>query len=581
MSAVTQGNATANSALTGLARALVQQGRLRPDRAETLARKAAQSNVHFIDELVAVGEAIGLPAVAIARFAAEKFGHPLLDLAALDLEQLPKDIIDRKLVGSQRVLALRKRGNRLAIAVSDPTNFQALDQVKFQTQLVLDVVVVEHDKLMRVLEQTSQSVAQVFDKLVDDDVDFTDLLEQASEAEAPGSDGGADVDDAPVVRFLQKMLLDAIAEGASDIHLEPYEKFYRVRFRVDGQLREVAQPPLAIKDRLVTRVKVISRLDISEKRVPQDGRMKLALSGQRAIDFRVSTLPTLFGEKVVMRILDPAQAKMGIDALGYEADQKETLLNAIRRPYGMVLVTGPTGSGKTVSLYTCLNILNEAGVNISTCEDPAEIQIAGINQVNVNEKAGLTFANSMRAFLRQDPDVIMVGEIRDLETADIAIKAAQTGHMVMSTLHTNDAPSTLVRLSNMGVPAFNIASSIILITAQRLARRLCTCKQPVELPREAMLAAGFRETDLDGTWLPYKAVGCDRCKGSGYKGRVGIYEVMPITDAIQRIILKNGSSVDIAAQAESEGVRDLRMSGLMKVRQGMTTVDEVLGCTNE
>jgi type IV pilus assembly protein PilB len=384
-----------------------------------------------------------------------------------------------------------------------------------------------------------------------------------------------------VVRFLQKMLLDAIAEGASDIHLEPYEKFYRVRFRVDGQLREVAQPPLAIKDRLVTRVKVISRLDISEKRVPQDGRMKLALSGQRAIDFRVSTLPTLFGEKVVMRILDPAQAKMGIDALGYEAEQKETLLNAIRRPYGMVLVTGPTGSGKTVSLYTCLNILNEAGVNISTCEDPAEIQIAGINQVNVNEKAGLTFANSMRAFLRQDPDVIMVGEIRDLETADIAIKAAQTGHMVMSTLHTNDAPSTLVRLSNMGVPAFNIASSIILITAQRLARRLCTCKQQVELPREALLSAGFRESELDGSWMPYKAVGCDRCKGSGYKGRVGIYEVMPITDAIQRIILKNGSSIDIAVQAESEGVRNLRQSGLLKVRQGMTTVDEVLGCTNE
>ena len=580
MSAATQATSPATSALTGLARALVQQGKLRPDRAETLARKAAQSNTLFIDELVAVGEAIGLTAPSIARFAAETFGHPLLDLSAIDTDQLAKDTIDRKLVGSLRVLALRKRGNRLAVAVSDPTNSQALDQVKFQTQLVLDVVVVEHDKLLALIESSTQTATKALEKLIDDDVNFDDLLAESPEQE--GDDGAsAEVDDAPVVRFLQKLLLDAIGEGASDLHFEPYEKFYRIRFRVDGILREVAQPPLAIRERLISRIKVVSRLDNSERRVPQDGRMKLALSGQRAIDFRVSTLPTLFGEKIVMRILDASQAKLGVDSLGYDPDQKEILLNAIQRPYGMVLVTGPTGSGKTVSLYTCLNILNQPGVNISTAEDPAEIQIAGINQVNVNEKAGLTFANSMRAFLRQDPDVIMVGEIRDLETADIAIKAAQTGHMVMSTLHTNDAPSTLTRLANMGVPGFNIASSIILITAQRLARRLCVCKQPGTMDADALLAAGFRESDLDGSWTPYRPVGCDLCKGSGFKGRVGIYEVMPITEAIQHLILKNASALEIAKQAELEGVRDLRRSGLFKVKQGLTTVDEVLGCTNE
>jgi type IV pilus assembly protein PilB len=384
-----------------------------------------------------------------------------------------------------------------------------------------------------------------------------------------------------VVRFLQKLLLDAIQEGASDLHFEPYEKYYRVRFRVDGVLREVAQPPLAIRERLVARIKVVSRLDISEKRVPQDGRMKLALSGQRAIDFRVSTLPTLYGEKIVMRILDPSQAKLGIDALGYEPDQKELLLSAIYRPYGMVLVTGPTGSGKTVSLYTCLNLLNQPGVNISTAEDPAEIQLAGINQVNVNDKAGLSFASAMKAFLRQDPDIIMVGEIRDLETADIAIKAAQTGHMVMSTLHTNDAPTTLTRLANMGVPAFNVASSVIMITAQRLARRLCTCKVPMEFDPDALRAGGFTGADLDTPWTAYKAGSCERCKGSGYKGRVGIYEVMPISEAIQHTILKNGSALEIRAQANTEGVRDLRRSGLIKVRNGHTSLEEVLGCTNE
>jgi type IV pilus assembly protein PilB len=581
MSAVTQGAPGVTGALTGLARALVQHGKLRPDRAETVARKAAQSNTSFIDELTAIGDAIQLPPAQIARFAADTFGHPLVDLAAFDVEQLPKDIIDRKLVSSLRVLALRKRGNRLAIAVSDPTNFQALDQVKFQTQLALDVVVAEHDKLLRFIEGVSQTVSQSLEKLVEDEVNFDELLAEAT-TEQPAEDvTNAEVDDAPVVRFLQKLLLDAITEGASDLHFEPYEKFYRIRVRVDGVLREVAQPPVAIKERLVTRIKVLSRLDISEKRVPQDGRMKLAISGQRAIDFRVSTLPTLYGEKVVMRILDPTQAKMGVESLGYEPEQRIVLLDAVQRPYGMVLVTGPTGSGKTVSLYTCLNLLNKPGVNISTAEDPAEIQLAGINQVNVNEKAGLTFSNALRAFLRQDPDVIMVGEIRDLETADIAIKAAQTGHMVLSTLHTNDAPSTLTRLLNMGVPAFNVVSSVILITAQRLARRLCSCKVPAELPNEALISAGYAPEEIDGTWVPYKAVGCERCKGSGYKSRLGIYEVMPITEAIQQIILRGGSSLEIAAQAQREGVRNLRQSGLLKAKQGVTSVDEVLGCTND
>jgi type IV pilus assembly protein PilB len=576
-----QGSAAAAGALTGLARALVQQGKLRPDRAENFARKATQANTQFIDELVGSADVTGLSPGAIAKFAADTFGHPLLDLGAVDIEQLPKDIIDKKLVASLRVLALRKRGNRLAVAVSDPTNTHALDQIKFQTQLAIDVIVVEHDKLMRHVEAQAQSVAQALDTISGgtEDIDFG-LLDEPAEVSAEDAAAQADVDDAPVVRFLQKLLLDAIGEGASDLHFEPYEKFYRVRFRLDGQMREVAQPPLAIKERLSTRIKVLSRLDIAEKRVPQDGRMKIALSGTKAIDFRVSTLPTLFGEKIVMRILDASQAKLGVDALGYESDQKQILLDCVQRPYGMVLVTGPTGSGKTVSLYTCLNILNRPDINISTAEDPAEIQLAGINQVNLNEKAGLTFASALRSFLRQDPDVIMVGEIRDLETADIAIKAAQTGHMVLSTLHTNDAPGTLVRLLNMGVAPFNIASSIILITAQRLARKLCACKQPYELPKDAFIGAGFSAADVDGSWIPYKPIGCERCKGSGYKGRLGIYQVMPITEALQDMILKSATAIDIGREAQRNGVRDLRQSGLVKVKQGITSLEEVLGCTN-
>ncbi|HEV8645355.1 MAG TPA: type IV-A pilus assembly ATPase PilB, partial [Burkholderiales bacterium] len=417
--------------------------------------------------------------------------------------------------------------------------------------------------------------------LVGEDVG-ADLLAEAAPEEEPPADATNEVDDAPIVRYIQKILLDAIGSGASDVHFEPYEKFYRIRYRMDGILYEIAQPPLSLKEKIASRIKVISRLDIAEKRIPQDGRMKLILSKNRAIDFRVSTLPTLHGEKIVMRILDPSSATLGIEALGYEADQKDALLWAINRPYGMILVTGPTGSGKTVSLYTCLNMLNEPGINIATAEDPAEINLAGINQVNVNDKAGLTFAAALKSFLRQDPDIIMVGEIRDLETAEIAVKAAQTGHLVLSTLHTNDAPTTLTRLLNMGVAPFNIASSVILITAQRLARRLCKeCKQPVDIPKEALIRAGFKETDLDGNWTPYKAVGCDVCKGTGYKGRVGIYQVMKISDELNRIIMTNGNAIDIAEQAQREGIRDLRQSGLLKVRQGMTSLEEVEAVTNE
>jgi type IV pilus assembly protein PilB len=552
---------------------MVQQQLLRLDQAMAIQKKADGAKLKFIDEMVVAGD---FPAVKLARFASETFGLPLMDLSSLDPSALPTGLIDDKLMSDSRIVPVAKRGNRLSVLLSDPTDLQAIDRVKFQAQAAVDPIVVEHDKLMRLIERLSQSAGQQLSQLVDESFD----VEFAAEESTTTIDDSAEVDDAPIVRYLQKVLMDAIHIGASDIHFEPYEKYYRIRFRVDGELREISQPPLAIKDKLASRIKVISRLDISEKRVPQDGRMKLVVSAQRTIDFRVSTLPTLFGEKIVMRILDPSSARLGIDALGYDPDQKALLLEAVQRPYGMVLVTGPTGSGKTVSLYTCLNILNKAGVNISTAEDPAEINLPGVNQVNVNEKAGLTFAAALRSFLRQDPDVIMVGEIRDLDTADIAIKAAQTGHMVLSTLHTNDAPTTLTRMMNMGIPTFNIASSVILITAQRLARRLCSCKQPADVDEEALLAAGFRETDLDGSWVPYKAVGCDRCT-NGYKGRVGIYQVMPISEEIQRIILAGGNAMEIAAQAKREGVADLRESGLRKVRAGLTSIEEVLGVTND
>lgn len=563
--------------LSGLARALVQGGKISQEQALALSAKATQAKTQLIDELI---QSRAITARELAHFCAMSFALPILDLDALDLGQLPNDAIDGKLVTQHRVVALRKREKRVMVALSDPTNLQVVDQIKFQTQMPVDLIVVEHDKLLRLVEQVGKSAETKLTELAGDDINL-DI--EGGEDEASSAAADSEVDDAPVVRFLQKMLIDGINMGASDLHFEPYEKFYRIRYRVDGILKEMAQPPLVIKEKLASRIKVISKLDISEKRVPQDGRMKLVLGPNRSIDFRVSTLPTLFGEKIVMRILDPSQAKLGIDALGYEPDEKALLMEAIQRPYGMVLVTGPTGSGKTVSLYTCLNILNKPGINISTAEDPAEIQLAGINQVNVNDKAGLTFAAALKAFLRQDPDVIMVGEIRDLETADIAIKAAQTGHMVFSTLHTNDAPTTLTRLANMGVPAFNIASSVIMITAQRLARRLCThCKAPAtELDAQALLQAGFKESDLDGTWTPYKAVGCQHCNDTGYKGRVGIYQVMPISEEMQRIILSNGTAIDIADQAAREGVRTLRQSGLLKVKQGLTSLEEVMGVTNE
>jgi len=553
---------------------LVHAGRLNAKTAEDLVKSSKEKKTSFISSVISAG------AVApsdLAHTLSAALALPLLDLGAIDVQKLPKNVIDAKLAFQYQIVVLGKRGNRLFIGGADPTDQEAVERIKFATQLSPEWVIVEHDKLGKILESTGASASEALESLSSGDFEFdvTDDVTTPQEAEA-----ATDVEDAPVVRFLQKMLIDAINARASDLHFEPYEYHYRVRFRVDGELREITQPPIAIKDKLASRIKVISRLDIAEKRVPQDGRMKLKF-GSKAIDFRVSTLPTLFGEKIVIRILDPSSAKLGIEALGYEKIEKDRLLKCIQRPYGMVLVTGPTGSGKTVSLYTCLNILNQPGVNISTVEDPAEINLPGINQVNVNDKAGLSFAAALKSFLRQDPDVIMVGEIRDLETADIAIKAAQTGHMVMSTLHTNDAPTTLTRLLNMGVAPFNIASAVLLITAQRLGRKLCeNCKTPADYPREAMLKAGFQETDLDGSWKPYRAVGCSACS-NGYKGRVGIYQVMPISEEIQRLILAEGTAMDLASQAQREGVRDLRQSGLIKVRAGVTTLEEVISVTNE
>ena len=561
--------------MSGLARALLQAGRLSGPQADALQKKASHEKQQFIDVLLASGL---IDAGALALFCSETFAYPLLDLHTFNWEVLPPKIIDSKLMQSQRVIALSRRGNKMSVAISDPTNLQALDQIKFQTEASVEPVIVQHDALLKLLASLNKSAEQNISDMIGDEQEIQFAEEEVSAAPDPGVN---EIEDAPIVKFLNKILMDAVNMGASDIHFEPFEKFYRIRLRVDGVLKEHAQPPVSIKEKLVSRIKVLAKLDISEKRVPQDGRMRLILSPTKTIDFRVSTLPTLFGEKTVMRILDATQAQMGIDALGYDPDQKEVLLEAIGRPYGMVLVTGPTGSGKTVSLYTCLNVINKPGINISTAEDPAEINLPGVNQVNVNDRAGLTFSVALKSFLRQDPDVIMVGEIRDLETADIAIKAAQTGHMVFSTLHTNDAPSTLTRLMNMGVAPFNIASSVILITAQRLTRRLCACKQPAEILDAILLKAGFLADELDGSWKPYGPVGCERCNGGGYKGRVGIYQIMPITPAIEKIILAHGNSMEIARQSEAEGVKSLRRSGLMKVRQGLTSLEEVLGCTNE
>ncbi|USX19826.1 type IV-A pilus assembly ATPase PilB [Oxalobacteraceae bacterium OTU3REALA1] len=572
-------NAAPGAPMPGLARALLQAGRLSAMQAEALQKKSVLDKLAFIDVLLSSGV---IDARALASFCAETFAYPLMDVTALNLDALPAKAIDNKLMQAQRVIALAKRGNKMSVAISDPTNLQALDQIKFQTESTVEPVIVPHDALLQLLARLNKTSEQSISDLAGDEADIQFAEEESAAAAVAAAESATnDVEDAPVVRFLNKMLMDAVNMGASDLHFEPFEKFYRVRFRVDGVLMEHAQPPISIKEKLVSRIKVLAKLDISEKRVPQDGRMRLIVSPTKTIDLRISTLPTLFGEKTVMRILDATQAQMGIDALGYDPDQKEILLEAIQRPYGMVLVTGPTGSGKTVSLYTCLNVINKPGINISTAEDPAEINLPGVNQVNVNDKAGLTFPVALKSFLRQDPDIIMVGEIRDLETADIAIKAAQTGHMVFSTLHTNDAPSTLTRLMNMGVAPFNIASSVILITAQRLARRLCNCKQPVEISHDLLLKAGFKEHELDGSWKPYGPVGCERCNGGGYKGRVGIYQIMPITPAIESIILAHGNSMEIAAKSEEEGVKSLRQSGLVKVKNGLTSLEEVLGCTNE
>ena len=563
------------SSLSGVARVLVNAGKLSTKAAEELLKSARDRKSSFVAALVSAGT---IKSDELAHTLSTALALPLVDLNAVDLQKLPRNLVDPKIANQYQLMVLGKRGNRLFIGAADPTDQEAVERIKFATQLTPEWVIVEYDKLMRQLESQGASATEVLESLSSGEFDFDVTEEDTTTPES--AEVATDVEDAPVVRFLQKMLIDAINMRASDLHFEPYEYNYRVRFRIDGELREITQPPIAIKDKLASRIKVISRMDIAEKRVPQDGRMKLKF-GSKAIDFRVSTLPTLFGEKVVIRILDPSSAKLGIEALGYEKIEKDRLMACIGRPYGMILVTGPTGSGKTVSLYTCLNILNQPGVNIATVEDPAEINLPGINQVNVNDRAGLTFSVALKSFLRQDPDIIMVGEIRDLETADVAIKAAQTGHMVMSTLHTNDAPTTLTRLLNMGVAPFNIASSVLLITAQRLARKLCeNCKKPADYPRESMLKAGFKPEDLDGNWKPYRAVGCSSCN-NGYKGRVGIYQVMPITEAIQRIILSEGTALDIAKQAESEGVRDLRQSGLIKVRVGVTTLEEVILCTNE
>ena len=569
-----------SNTLPATAQVLIQRGKITENIANELMQRVRQSRSNFIAEVINAGH---IDAADMAFTLAQTFALPLLDIAAVDKTKLQKDLMDKKLAFECKLLPLSRKNGRLIIATADPGDQIVAKKVKFAIQSSIEWVVVEYPKLNTLIAELSSSTTESLDKLTANaDFNFDDITSADEDSTTAKEDPSSiDVDDAPVVRFFHKMLVDAVNSRASDLHFEPYEFTYRVRFRIDGELHEVASTPPAIKDRLASRIKVLSKLDISEKRIPQDGRMKLKLGPERTIDLRVSTLPTVFGEKIVIRILDPSSAKMGIDALGYDPAEKERLLKAIHRPYGMILVTGPTGSGKTVSLYSCLNLLNQPGVNISTAEDPCEINMPGVNQVNVNDKAGLTFAVALRAFLRQDPDIIMVGEIRDLETADIAVKAAQTGHLVLSTLHTNDAPTTLTRLRNMGVAPFNIASSVILISAQRLARRLCIkCKTPVEIPKVNLMEAGFTDDQLDGSWTPYKAVGCNACN-NGYKGRVGIYQVMPISEAIQEIILADGSALDIAKQAELEGVLSLRQSGLRKVMQGITSLEEVLGVTNE
>jgi len=556
--------------LTGLARRLVQENLLDEQAAFEAVEAANRENMLLASYLVANKL---VAASDVARIASQEFGLPLFDLSVMDLEAAPIKLVDEKLIRQHHALPLFKRGNRLFVAVSDPTNLSGLDEIKFHTGITTEAILVEEDKLNKAIDQALEAADTSMSDLLDEDLDNLEI--SAGEEEEDTTDIDSAIDDTPVVRFVNKILVDAIKKGASDIHFEPYEKAYRVRYRQDGILYEVASPPHNLAPRITARLKVMARLDIAERRVPQDGRIKLSLSRNQAIDFRVNTLPTLYGEKVVLRILDSSKAKVGIDSLGMEEEQKEAFLNAIRKPWGMVLVTGPTGSGKTVTLYTALNILNTPERNISTVEDPVEIFVPGINQVQMNPKTGMTFAEALRAFLRQDPDIIMVGEIRDLETAEIAIKAAQTGHMVLSTLHTNDAPQTLTRLANMGVPPYNIASAVTLIVAQRLARRLCThCRKPAEYPPEVLVKAGFREEELRGLKIFQPGPGCEHCT-NGYRGRVGIFQVMPVSEEMGRIILEGGNAMDLAEQARKEGIADLRESGLRKVREGITSLEEI------
>jgi type IV pilus assembly protein PilB len=567
--------ATQTVPLSGLARRLVEDGVLDADTAQKASEEARKKAIPFVSHLVRNDIA---DARSIATSAAEEFGVPLIDLSAFDIESIPKDLVKEKLIRQHNALPLVRRGPKLFIAVSDPTNLSALDEIKFHTGINTEPILVEEDKLATVIDQfLNRQDDTALGDLDNEDLDDVDLeaIDEDGDDEDDAANSGTD--DTPIVRFVNKMLLDAIKTGASDIHFEPYERAYRVRFRTDGILREMSRPPVNLGTRLAARLKVMSELDISERRLPQDGRIKMKLSKTRAIDFRVNTLPTLWGEKVVLRILDPSTAKMGVDQLGFEEDEKERFLEALDRPQGMILVTGPTGSGKTVTLYTGLNILNTSERNIATAEDPVEINLEGVNQVNVNYKVGLDFASALRAFLRQDPDVVMVGEIRDLETAEIAVKAAQTGHLVLSTLHTNSAAETLTRLRNMGVPAFNLATSVNLIIAQRLARRLCTvCKKAMEVPKEALEAEGFTADDIKRGFQIFEAnpKGCDKCK-EGYKGRVGIYEVVKITPQLARLIMEDGNSIGLSEQARAHGFNDLRRAGLVKVMAGLTSLAEV------
>lgn len=562
--------------LSGLARRFVQDQLLEEAAARDAHTQATKNGIPFITFLVQNKLA---DAKALAQSAATEFGVPVLDLTSMQMDNLPEKAVDEKLIRKHSVLPLYKRGNRLFVAMSDPTNISALDEVKFATGLSVEAVLVEDNKLRDAIEKYLNALEQPLGDM--DDGDLADIdIEAVDEDNQDNTSTTPEQDDAPIVKYINKMLLDAIRTGASDIHFEPYEKTYRVRYRTDGILHEVSRPSIKLAPRLAARLKVMSQLDISERRVPQDGRIKMKLSKTKAIDFRVNTLPTLWGEKIVLRILDPSSAQLGIDALGYEEDQKELYLKALAQPQGMILVTGPTGSGKTVSLYTGLNILNTPERNISTAEDPVEINLEGINQVNVNTKVGLDFSAALRSFLRQDPDVVMVGEIRDLDTASIAIKAAQTGHLVLSTLHTNSAPETLTRLRNMGVPSFNIATSVSLIIAQRLARRLCSCKQPHEVPKEALIEEGFTEEQIATGFTLYKPVGCDKCKG-GYKGRVGVYEVVRITPKMAQLIMSDATSIELAQAAQEEGFNNLRQSALLKAIQGVTSLEEVNRVTKD